>query len=310
MGIITVTLNPALDKTATLDTLQPGELNRLREVIVDAGGKGVNVSKVLQALGMPSLATGFLGGGSGEEIARALAALGIKNEFITIAGTTRTNLKVVDEGSRLTELNEPGAIVSADELDRLGHALQSWAEPGQVFVFSGSIPSGVSAGIYAKFIAMVQAKGAQAFLDADGEPFRAALAAKPDFIKPNRRELLEYFSLADRPTLRELAGLCRKLLDLGVGKIALSMGGEGALFVDASRAFHAPALQVEVNSCVGAGDSMVAAIAYAAVTGMQWQEAAALAMAASAGAVTTIGTKPPSRDLVDQLVKQVQLRSL
>lgn len=310
MNTITVTLNPALDKTAAVDELRPGELHRLRDVIVDAGGKGVNVSKMIAALGGSSVATGFIGGGSGEEIAKALAAAGIAHDFVRIAGTTRTNLKVLDKDSRLTELNEPGATITPDELTALIRRVGDMAAPGTLFVFSGSIPRGVAPDIYALLIREVRARGARAYLDADGEAFRLALASAPDFIKPNRHELLEYFKADARSGLRDLAGMCRELLALGVGSMALSMGADGALFATSDEILYVPGLPVRVCSSVGAGDSLVGAMAFAASRNLPWRDAARLAVAASAGAATTAGTKPPDRELVDRLAEQVVFKPL
>ncbi len=307
---VTVTMNPALDKTAVIPALIPGGLNRLERVVLDAGGKGINVSKMIAALGGNSVATGFLGGGSGRELEAMLRLPGIEPDFITIAHTTRTNLKVLSGDCGVTEFNEPGATVTAGEIAALREKLLALAGPGVTFVFAGSLPRGAGAGIYGQLIGEVKAMGASAFLDADGEAFRLALEAGPDFIKPNKFELLQYFGEEGELSLQECAGLCRRFIESGVGLVALSMGGEGAMFVSKYEMLFSPALRVKVLSTVGAGDSMVAAFAYAFGKGMSLREAAALAMAASAGAVTTEGTKPPDRGTVDKLLKQVRLESI
>ncbi len=305
MQIVTVTLNPALDKTVVLDELRPGELNRLRDVVVDAGGKGINVSKMITALGGDSLATGFVGGGPGEEIVRALDGMGIRHDFIRIAAPTRTNTKVLDRGSRLTELNEPGPAVSPAEFAALADKLKAVAGADTLFVFSGSLPNGVGPDSYRQLLDMVRPTGATTFLDADGDAFRRAVDAGPAFIKPNRFELFQYFGREETDDTREVVGLCRQLLDRGVGRIAVSMGADGALFVSPDDVFVCPGLVVTAHSSVGAGDSMVGAIAYGTAEGMSWRDTARLAMATSAGAVTTVGTKPPGRDLVDELAARV-----
>lgn len=305
--IITVTLNPALDKTAELDNLRPGELNRLRNVVTDAGGKGVNVSKMIAALGGASVATGFAGGGSGEEIVKTLRQMGIRNDFVEVGSTARTNLKILDQGgARLTELNEPGVTVTGQETKSLLEKLEGYAKPDSIFVLSGSLCQGVEAEFYARLIRMIHNNGGAAYLDADGEAFRAALEEKPDFIKPNRRELMEYFRVDGEPDLPELKELCMRLAGKGVPKIALSMGKDGAIFVREKDALYAPGLPVKAHSAVGAGDSMMGAIAYAANAKMPWKQAAALALAASAGAVATIGTKPPDKQMVEHLLGQVR----
>ncbi|MDR3210913.1 MAG: 1-phosphofructokinase [Planctomycetota bacterium] len=310
MRIVTVTLNPALDKTAELKLLQPGQLNRLTNLVIDAGGKGINVSKMVAALGGESIATGFIGGGSGEEIVRALDKLGIAHSFVRIKSATRTNLKVVDQLNHLTELNEPGPRVTPEDTDSLLDKLRRWADPDSLFVLSGSIPAGMGSGIYGDIIRLVRAAGAKVFLDADGEAFKLALAAKPNFIKPNRYEILKHYGISSQLAVPELIGLARRLLADGVERIALSMGEDGALFVTVEEALFCPALPVTGQSSVGAGDSMVGAFAYGESQAMSWRDAAALAMAASAGAVTTVGTKPPSRELVDNLLTRVKFTVL
>jgi 1-phosphofructokinase len=306
--IVTVTVNPAIDKTAELDTLNPGELNRLRNVVTDVGGKGVNVSKTIAALGGASTATGFVGGAPGDEIVKTLESSAIAVDFLRVAGVTRTNLKVIDRGARLTELNEPGISVTADEVDALTERISALAaNPGAIFVLSGSLARGMDTGYYAKLIHAIHKNGALAYLDADGESFRAALEEKPDLVKPNLHELAEYFGIGGRVDLREAEELCLRLKEKGVGKIVLSLGAGGAMFVEEDT-LYAPALNVDVRSTVGAGDSMMGALAYASETGLRREEAASLAMAVSAGAVTTIGTKPPERRLVDELLKKVSLK--
>ncbi|MCL2398374.1 MAG: 1-phosphofructokinase [Defluviitaleaceae bacterium] len=306
--IITLTLNPAIDKTAQTNSFVTGGLNRLKNVISDAGGKGINVSKMIAALGGDSLAMGFLGGDSGAEIAQILKNLEIKTDFVKIKETTRTNLKILSTAHGITEFNEPGATVTAYELKILKKKLLNYADSNTIFVFSGSLPPGIDTDIYTNLIHMVKKKGASVFFDADGQSFRNALEAKPDYIKPNKFEFMQYFRKEDELelSLKECTCLCRQLIDKGIKMIALSMGADGALFVTAKDTFYSPGLNINALSTVGAGDSMVGALVYAFSKGMNLREAAALAMAASAGTITTQGTKPPSIQLVNKLLKNVK----
>lgn len=307
--IVTVTMNPAVDKTVETDTITVGGLNRVGNVILDAGGKGVNVSKMIAALGGESVATGFLGGSAGNDIESVLQGLKIKTDFVRIKHATRTNLKVFCKDSGITEFNEQGAAVTPDEIKALDEKLLGYASPGTIFVFSGSLPHGVEADAYRRLIELVREKGASVFLDADGPAFKLALSAKPDFIKPNKYELMQYFGEEGELTISELTALCGRLLDMGIGSVALSMGADGALFVSRGEVLHAPGLRVKALSTVGAGDSMVGALVYAFAGGLDFKSAAALAMAASAGAVMTEGTKPPNCETVDGLLKQVILNT-
>lgn len=308
--IITVTLNPALDKTAELDTLSPGELNRLKNVTTDIGGKGINVSKMIHSLGGNSTATGFVGGNTGRQIIETLSNWNIGTDFITVSGTTRTNLKILDNGSRLTELNEPGISVSEDDIEKLIKKIITYSKAETIFVLSGSLCRGVDENFYSKLIYTIHKNGALAYLDADGEAFKAAVKETPDFIKPNSHELLEYYNIKHDVSKKDLLDLCLNLMESGIHQMALSMGKEGAIFIDHNDSFYAPGLNVNAHSAVGAGDSMMGAVAFGCDKNMPWKQTAALAMAASAGAVTTIGTKPPSRNLVDKLLKEVKFENI
>lgn len=308
--IVTVTMNPAIDKTVEISALIPGGLNRIRKVEYDAGGKGINVSKTICELGGESIATGFLGGNAGNTIANVLENCRIKGDFIWVDGETRTNTKVFEESGAVTELNEPGPAISADQIEELLRKLEAYATEKTLFILAGSIPSGVDKHIYAEITKRVHEKGATVLLDADGELFRNSLEEQPDIIKPNRVELEEYAGFDYRASEEELLGLAERLLEKGIGTVAISMGKGGAMLVRDGYRVKCPALSVKAHSTVGAGDAMVAALAYAWDQGLDDDETVRLCMAASAGAVTTIGTKPPARELVDTLMEQVVIEKI
>lgn len=303
--IITVTMNPAIDKTVEIDQLIPGGLNRIQKVEYDAGGKGINVSKTIRELGGTSIATGFLGGNAGKTIQNVLNEKEIRNDFIQVNGETRTNTKVFEKNGAVTELNEPGPVISEKQIQMLLQKLEAYADEQTLFVLAGSIPKGVDKNIYAEITRLVHKKGAKVLLDADGELFRNSLEAVPDIIKPNRVELEEYAGFDYRASLEELLNLARKIRKKGIGTVAVSMGKSGAMLVKEGYEVKCPALSVKAHSTVGAGDAMVAALAYSWDQGLENEAMTRLCIAASAGAVTTIGTKPPARELVDQLAKQV-----
>ena len=308
--IITVTMNPAIDKTVEVEQLERGSLNRLKNVITDAGGKGINVSKTIKALGGETIATGFSGGAGGSLIEKVLKEQGIKADFVEIKNEVRTNLKVLEAHGFVTELNEPGPVVSQEELEQLTQKLTGYAGEGVIFILAGSIPGGIRKTVYGELIGKLKEKGARVFLDADGELFIHSLEAGPDYIKPNRTELEEYYHMDYRADEKELVKMGEKLLEKGIRMAAVSLGQMGALFITKDRVVKCPGLRVEAHSTVGAGDAMVAALAYGLDKGLTLEECAKLGLAASAGAVTTKGTKPPSRELVDELIKKVEIIDL
>lgn len=308
--VITVTMNPALDKTASVSRLLPGELNRLQAPRTDAGGKGVNVSKMVAVLGGNTLCTGFVGGAAGQELTQRMEAMGLAASFLPVAGETRTNLKIMDDTGALTELNEPGIAVTQADLTALLSHICALAKPADVVVLGGSLPQGAAPDTYLTFATALTEAGCRVIVDADGEAFRHALNAPPFLVKPNRFELLQHFNLpADTPD-SALPRLCRQLLAKGIGWVVLSMGSEGAMFFSQDTALQAKALRLKVLSTVGAGDSMVGAMAHALDTGLSLPEAASLAMACSMGAVTTAGTNPPDLALVNTLQAQVELTEI
>ncbi len=304
--IVTVTLNPAIDKTVRIDTLKPGGLNRIKSVTIDAGGKGVNVAKMAAILGVECVATGFCGGAGGTELISQLDQLGITHDFVKVDCDTRTNTKVLDDSYGITELNEAGIVINEAEEKQLTDKLLSYAKQGAIFVLAGSTHANAKSDYYRKLILLLKEHDAYVLFDADGEAFKQALSATPNCIKPNNEELAGYCN-KQTMTNEEMYKVCRQLTDKGVDFVALSMGAKGAAFITGNEACFAPPVEVEVSSTVGAGDSMVAAIACAKQMGLSLQDTATLAMACSAGAVTTQGTKPPSIELVEELKSKVKL---
>lgn len=305
--VVTVTMNPAIDKTVEIEALVSGGLNRISKVEYDAGGKGINVSKTIRELGGESIATGFLGGNTGKIIENVLDEKEIQHDFIWVEGETRTNTKVIEKNGEVTELNEPGPEISEKQIEEFLNKLETLAKEDTLFVLSGSIPKGVDKDIYARITRLAHEKGSQVLMDADGELFTRALEAGPDIIKPNRVELEEYAELDYRASQEELFQLAEGLKEKGIDTVAVSMGKSGALFVMGEKKVSCPALSVKAHSTVGAGDAMVAALSYAWDQKLDEKETVKLCMAASAGAVTTIGTKPPSRALIDELMEQVEI---
>jgi 1-phosphofructokinase len=303
-------MNPAIDKTVDLEHMVQGGLNRVKNTIIDAGGKGINVSKTIKELGGETIATGFVGGSGGILIKKVLQDLGIQSDFVEIKNEVRTNLKVVEADGNVTEFNEPGPQVTQEELEALTQKLLSYANEEALFVLAGSIPNGISKTIYQILTYKLKEKGAKVFVDADGELFIQSLEAGPDIIKPNRHELEEYYHKDYRVDETELIDMGQSLLEKGIGMIAISLGQMGALFITKDKVLRCPGLKVEAHSTVGAGDAMVAALSFSYNQGLPLEECAKLGIATSAGAVTTKGTKPPKRELVDALLKEAKAEQI
>ena len=305
--IITVTLNPALDKTITVGNLQIAAVNRVLSAREDAGGKGINVSKALASFGTPSVACGLIGGSTGLLIKNCLDAAGIINEFVLTNQPTRTNIKIFDSAlSTTTDINEPGLEVSEVYTAQLQDILAKRLDIGDIFVLSGSAPPNINGRYYRSLLEVAKRSGAQTILDVDGALLCEVLPASPDIIKPNIHELATLMNRSLDNDAAVIAAARALINNYSIKLVTVSMGGQGAMFVTAAQAIRAYPPPIDALSSVGAGDTMVAALAIAAQLKIPLHELVPLAVAASAAAVTTPGTQPPAMTLVDELISKVR----
>ena len=308
--IYTVTLNPALDKTVTVPGLAVDEVNRIVEVREDPGGKGINVSKVIAKLGGKSCALALLGGTVGEKIKGMLERDGIDVWAFEVQGETRTNLKVVDPKlDTHTDINEPGPEITIATLDDMLEALVASISRGDIVVLSGSLPKGAPVATYAAWTRACAKAGAKVFLDADGSALSHGLGARPYLAKPNDAELSRLCG-HELNDVDDIAEEALRIVNGGVGRVVVSMGGAGAVIADENHVLLAHSPKVPVGSTVGAGDSVVAALAYAEEQGMGLADAARLAMATGAANVMQSGTQAAERAQVDALLDRVSIESL
>lgn len=305
--IITVTPNPALDRTLTVPAIVFDEMVRASESRLDLDGKGVNVSKALGALGVATTILGFAGGSAGEQLARGLAALGFATDFTPVAGETRTNTIIIDAAAqRYVKANEPGPAVQAAELEAFFAHARELAQPGDTWIMSGSLPPGAPPDFFARLIALVQALGARALLDTSGVPLRHGLAARPYLAKPNADEAQE---LTGHPIAGADDALvaARFFLDQGVELVALSLGAEGLLLASRTQAIHAWPPRVHALNPVGAGDALLAGIAWALERGLALPEVARWGVASGTAAAVRTGTGAAPRAEVEALYDAVQV---
>ena len=319
--IYTITLNPALDKTVVIPSFMVDQVNRITQVRLDPGGKGVNVSKMIASLGGTSVAVAALGGMAGEQWKRLAENCGFAVHVIPAEGETRTNVKVVDPILHTnTDINEPGAAIGDTVLNNWLEQLAQTLQPEDIFVMSGSVPASVGADIYGRLTALCHQRGAKAMVDAEGPLLKAALAKKPYLVKPNHHELAAYVGHG-LTSVEDMAEAAEQMIQAGAEHVLVSMGPEGALLcwrdemvVGAEQetngrcCLRVNAPKVSVVSTVGAGDSMVGALAYGLERGMSWEEILPLAVAAGSGAVTSDGSQAPERWLVKQLQAEVSCR--
>ncbi len=287
--VITVTLNPCLDKTIGLNGLKIGEVNRAEEVLLNAGGKGINVSRALKKFGTDNTALGIIGGAGGEQLQKILSAEGVKTAFLKVEGETRTNCKIVDAQNRsTTDINEPGIYI--EDLTEFIKLYTGELKGADYAVLSGSIPPGVDCEIYRKLTEIAKAAGVRVILDASGAPLKEGVKAKPYAIKPNLAEFEELLARPMRSTAEVLSGI-REVIDSGVELVVVSLGGDGAIFATKDAAYKAGVLDIEVKSTVGCGDAVVSGIVYSLAEGLGLEKMAAFAATAGGITATKAGTE-------------------
>lgn len=309
--IHTVTLNPALDKTVEIPSLTVDAVNRITAMRTDPGGKGINVSKVISVLGGSSVAYGILGGDTGRAILAALDEMGLATCFHFVDGETRTNMKIIDPVRHTnTDINEPGVSVSEEILKELLGDMLGKIKTDDIVVISGSMPKGSPQDTYFTWIEAFQEKGAKVILDADGDLLKTGMKASPYMVKPNKQELSALVGKTPG-TLQELVETVRDLMkEYSIAKTVVSMGGEGALYVTEKETVFAEGLKVPVGSTVGAGDSVVAALAVAEESGTSLEDTVRLSMAAGAANVMCRGTQPAEYEVIRELIPKVVFHRL
>ncbi|MEV0698953.1 hexose kinase [Saccharopolyspora sp. NPDC050389] len=279
--ILVVTPNLAWDITYAVDCLNPNRTHRVAAVAERAGGKGVNVARVLRRLGHDATVCGLAGGPTGAAIERDLTASNIARELTAIGGNSRRTVAVAaaDDGNA-TLFNEPGPEITGPEWDGFRAATTELIPRFSAVVLSGSLPPGAPADGYAAFVEAATSCGIPAIVDTSGEALRQALAANPALVKPNAEELLASTGIAD--PLRAVTDLRQRF----AGDVVASLGADGLLAATSEGTWRVvPGRSVHGNP-TGAGDAVVAALAAGSVSGSAWPQRLSEAVAVSAAAVT------------------------
>ena len=302
--ILSVTLNPCIDQTLFIDGLAPHDTNRITRAETDAGGKGVNLSRVAVELGGESLATGFLGGGPGAYVKKVLDLQGVRHDFVEIEGDTRTNFSVEDGGGEpATTFNAKGPSITPEEWEALMHKVREHAKSAGWVALGGSIPQGVPVEAYKLLGIAAKAAGARLALDSDGEAMRRGLEAKPHFIKPNGPEAGRLLG-RNVETVEEAvfaAEELRQYLEQD-GICVVSLGADGAVMACPDGTFIGRPIAVEASSTIGSGDSLVGGMLQALEEGADLSTALRAGMAAGAATATTGGAEIANRAKVDELL--------
>jgi 1-phosphofructokinase family hexose kinase len=311
---VCISPNPAIDKRLRLPRLVPGGVNRATEVRPAPGGKATHVAMVLRALGADPLWIGFIGGASGQELLKGLREIGIRIKAVTVQQATRVNLEIIDDSAIVTEILEPGATPAEAEIASFLTACEeTFAQvKGQaIIIASGSLPPGVSQDFYVTLLVRARRHGCRFFLDTSGEPLRSAIAACPDFVKPNREEA-EWLTGGVITDLPSAVAAIRRLLSAGAKSAAISLGERGLVWCpgEGQTVYFAPPVTLQVRSTVGSGDATVAAFAHAAAAGLSPEET--LRLAAACGAANCLADSPGAARAGDihRLQKEIHVEIL
>jgi 1-phosphofructokinase family hexose kinase len=307
--IVTVTLNPMLDKTVDVESLRRGATTRAAKVGAVVGGKGINVSRQLRMLGDETLATGFVGGEVGTQLERMLDAEGITHQFVRVAGLTREGVTYREADGTMTSVFEPPHPVTADETARLLEKVKLLSHGSKWVVCSGSSPSAAADGAFREIVAFCRLNGIPVVLDSYGPPFALAVAAGPSLIKPNRHELEETFGLRVSGEADMIAA-AREMVARGIGYCIITDGARTFVAASVDHTWLVTPPAVEAVNPTGSGDSMIAALLHALVHGRPFQEA--VAYGAAAGAVNAgVWTVAAASSLdIDKTAAMVRIRKV
>lgn len=304
--IYTVTFNPSLDYIVGVDDFELGKTNRTKEEQILAGGKGINVSYVLKNLGVDNTAIGFLAGFVGDEIKRKITSDGIHADFLKLPdGISRINVKLKNYDG--TEINATGPIIPETYVTLLRERIYKLSE-GDILVLAGSIPASMPDTIYKDLMADLEGKGVEIVVDATKDLLMNVLEYHPFLIKPNNHELGELFGVEIKKR-EEVAPYARKLQEMGAKNVLVSMGGEGAVLIDANgKEYGSPAPEGKVVNAVGAGDSMVAGFLAGYLEFADYEKAFSMGLAAGSASAFSeqLATKEEIMNLYHQIHEEIR----
>lgn len=304
MKAVTVTLNPAVDMTGTLDKISSGKVNLIDSASVNPGGKGINVAKVLAELGANVTVTGFLGDENQATFVQLFSQLGINDAFVRVAGASRINVKLVEQDQRVTDLNFPGVSVTDKHIAALESVIFTLASSHDFFILAGSLPQGFSLEKLSDWIKRLKSQGKKVIFDSSNQALTAGIAAAPWLIKPNDEELSQWAGVPLK-TQAALLMTGRTLAATGIENIVISRGAEGVLWLKDGQWLQSQPPKMQVVSTVGAGDTLVAGMCWGTLNNWPSEQVLSFATALSALAVTQVSVGVANLDDVLELKRQV-----
>lgn len=289
--VATITMNPSIDKTITIEKLVPYGLNRVKTSRIDPGGKGINVAKVLHNFGIDVTVSGLIAGEQGKLLMGFLNDAGMTVDFLEVNGETRTNIKMIDESvGKTTEVNETGFLVQEESLTAFKEKFRWLMKQVSVVVLGGSLPPGVPGSFYADCISVAKEEGVITLLDADGSALTEGIKAVPFAVKPNIHEL-EAVTGRTFSDAGDVVNAAKGLIETGISIVIVSMGADGAIVCNRNEVYKVDSWDADIKSTVGAGDSMVGALAYSILKNKSLFEIAKVTTAAGTITASKAGTQ-------------------
>lgn len=302
--IYTVTLNPSIDLIVEVPDFHLNQVNRSERENKFPGGKGINVSRILQAINVPSVAFGYIGGFTGAYIQHLLESEGIQTDFVNVRDDSRINikLKAVNE----TEINGQGPTLSEQNIRDLYTKLER-LQAGDILILAGSIPPSLPTTFYCDLTEKYRQRGVKVVVDAGGKVLAEVLQYQPFLVKPNHHELCELFGVA-MSTVEEIIPYGKKVIAMGADNVIVSMAGDGALLFTNNAVYKATVPQGQVVNSVGAGDSLVAGFIGTYAKYQDYHKAFQVAVAA--GSATAFSKDLASKEQIDLLINQVEIKKI
>ncbi len=303
--ILTVCMSPCIDVNVEVDSLNIGKTNVVKRKVMSLGGKALNVAIGAKRLGGSVYTTGIMYKENGEIFEKELRKEGVEFGFVTCEGRARENYKFIDRKAMLTEVNDVGAEVSKENAENVLSKVKRLSANGvDVTVISGSLPRGLKSDFYGELVRAIDEKSLR-IVDSNGDNLLAALREGVDLVKPNAQELENTLGirLKDADTVKSA---CRELIARGAKIVLLSLGEEGAVITDGNKFYHCKSINVAVNSTVGAGDAMVAAVATRIRKGSPLPELLRAGVAAGTARISTLERVSFSKEKSEDIYKKIR----
>lgn len=308
--ILTVTLNPAIDRTILVDKLVFEDRSYLRSSVDSPGGRGINASRVLNSFGANTMAVLTAGGEAGDRMSKLLEQIGFPADVIRVQAETRTNMTISDKAGLTIKLNEVGGSITEDELQQVRDAVERHLPEAEWLMLCGSLPAGVPSHFYARLIEIAHKAKVKTFLDTDDAPLLRGLEARPTVVKPNQHEAERLIGRALLSRARSVEA-ARQIQEMGAETVLLSLGSRGIIACRKGEdMIEATPPSVDAVSAIGAGDAVAAAFVWATASGLTFLESVKWAVACGTATATLPGMQFATKGQSEALLRRIEVKTL